>query len=43
MHAEREHQSGLGALPTVRSRGEAPGGGQGASPPGADDLFALGY
>ena len=39
MHSEP--QSGLGALPSVRSTGEAPGGGQGASPPGTDDMFAL--
>ena len=40
--AERKPQSGLGALHPVKSRGKAPGGGQGASPlPGADDMFAL--
>jgi hypothetical protein len=32
---------GLGAEPPVGSRGKAPGGGQGAKPPEAEDLNAI--
>jgi hypothetical protein len=35
----RGHIGGLGAEPPVGSRGKAPGGGQGAKPPEADDIF----
>jgi hypothetical protein len=37
----RAYSGGLGAPPPVGSRGEAPGGGQGASPPEADDILLL--